>query len=83
MERTRYSGFIERISFSGYGRNLGPAKCRINVAMTWKMACPMIIFHMVRLMIEALRGVGGRSKISSVGASVDKERAARESLVFC
>jgi hypothetical protein len=40
----------------------------------------MIIFHMVRLMMEAVRGVGGRSRISSVGASVERERAARESL---
>jgi len=40
----------------------------------------MIIFHMVMEMMEALRGVGGRSRISSLGASVERERAARESL---
>lgn len=40
----------------------------------------MIIFHIVREIMEALRGVGGRSRISEVGASVERERAARESL---
>lgn len=40
----------------------------------------MIIFHIVRLMIEAVRGVGLRSRISSVGASVESESAASESL---
>lgn len=70
-----------RISDWGYGRKRGPAKCSTKVAMTWKMAWPMIIFHIVMEMMEALRGVGGRSRISSVGASVERERAARESLV--
>lgn len=73
----------ERISFSGYGRNWGPAKCRMKVAMIWYMACPMIIFHIVREMMLAERGVGGRSRISSVGKSVERERAARESLGIC
>ena len=41
----------------------------------------MIIFHMVRLMMEAVRGVGGRSRISSLGGSVESESAARESLI--
>lgn len=59
---------------------MGPAKWRVKVAITWKMAWPMIIFHIVMLMIEAFRGVGGRSRISSVGASVERESAARESL---
>jgi hypothetical protein len=40
----------------------------------------MIIFHIVRLMMEAVRGVGGRSRISSVGGSVESDSAARESL---
>jgi len=35
---------------------------------------------MVMLIMEAERGVGGRSRISFVGASVERERAARESL---
>jgi hypothetical protein len=46
------------------------------------MAWPIIIFHMVGLMMEALRGVGGRSRISGVGKSVERERAARESLGY-
>jgi hypothetical protein len=53
----------------------------MKVAMTWNMAWPIIIFHIVREMMEAERGVGGRSRISEVGASVERERAARESLV--
>jgi hypothetical protein len=40
----------------------------------------MIIFHIVREIMEAVSGVGLRSRISSVGASVERERAARESL---
>jgi hypothetical protein len=72
---------MERIWSSGYGRNWGPAKCMMKVAMTWNMAWPIIIFHIVREMMEAERGVGGRSRISEVGASVERERAARESLV--
>jgi hypothetical protein len=52
----------------------------MKVATIWYMAWPIIIFHIVREMMEALRGVGGRSRISSVGKSVERDRAARESL---
>ena len=47
---------------------------------TWYSACPTIIFHIVIEIIEADLGVGGRSSISSVGASVERDSAARESL---
>lgn len=49
--------------------------------MSWKMVCPMIIFHMLKLMRGEDLGSGFRSKRLPEGGSVARASAAKVSII--
>lgn len=58
-----------------------PAKFRIKVTTSWYMACPMIIFHIVKAINGADFGSGLRFSKLGVGASVASANAAKVSII--
>lgn len=58
-----------------------PAKFKINVTTSWYMACPMIIFHIVKVIKGADLGSGLRFSILGLGPSVASAKAAKVSMI--
>ena len=56
-----------------------PAKKRTNEIITWSKDCPIIIFHILKVIIEACFGSGFRRSNDEVGGSVARANAANVS----